>query len=169
MPSRGEAGRGRGSAGIYQHDRIALELLQEFYSFLPTRRATGSARSVLSAAEGMFLLAAMTEATGYLYVVSGEGVNSRSAGRRPLGQGPAGILRLQQQGAVQGGELRQGGYQVYDPWTAIRISALPAMWRPANCTSWAAGGVVPLVRRPARVLQLPLRQLGLTSWKVRWT
>jgi len=102
---------------IYRHDRIALELLQEFYSFLPDAR-NDWVREILLVRrrQGMFLLAAMTEATGYLYLVSGEGVEFQGM----LAEGPWDRDILEFFGYSDREEFMaetnsQQGYQVYEP------------------------------------------------------
>lgn len=60
---------------IYRHDRIALEVLREFYSYLPEGHNDWVREIRLVARrQGMFLLAVMTGASAYLYLVSSEGV-----------------------------------------------------------------------------------------------
>ena len=60
---------------IYQEDRIALELLHEFYSFLPDA-VNDWIREIrlVNRRQGIFLLAVITEEKEYLYMVSSEGV-----------------------------------------------------------------------------------------------
>ncbi|HBI15096.1 MAG TPA: hypothetical protein DDY20_06225 [Desulfobulbaceae bacterium] len=102
---------------IYRHDRIALDLLQEFYSFLPDAH-NDWVREILLVRRrrGMFLLAAMTETTGYLYLVSGEGVEFQGL----LADGPwdRDLLDFfgysgREQFMEEGSSL--DGYQVYEP------------------------------------------------------
>ncbi len=59
----------------YQDDRIALDLLLEFYSYLPEAKAdhVQEIRTVARSG-GLFLLAAITEQSAYMYLISGEGV-----------------------------------------------------------------------------------------------
>ncbi len=60
---------------IYRHDRLALDLLHEFYSFLPEARNDWIREIRLVARrQGILLLAAMTGDGGYLYLVSSEGL-----------------------------------------------------------------------------------------------
>ena len=60
---------------IYRHDRIALDLLHEFYSFLPEGRNDWVREIRLAARQqGLFLLAAVTRESGYFYLVSSEGI-----------------------------------------------------------------------------------------------
>ena len=60
---------------IYRQDKIALDLLHEFYSFLPDA-AEDWVRELrlVCRQKGIFLLAAMTQESGYLYLISSEGV-----------------------------------------------------------------------------------------------
>jgi len=60
---------------IYQEDRIALELLHEFYSFLPDA-VNDWIREIrlVNRRQGIFLLAVITVEKEYLYTVSSEGV-----------------------------------------------------------------------------------------------
>ncbi len=61
---------------IYRHDRLALDLLHEFYSFLPEARNDWIREIRLVARrQGVLLLAAMTGNGGYLYLVSSEGLD----------------------------------------------------------------------------------------------
>ena len=60
---------------IYREDRIALALLQEFYSFLPEAREDWVRElRLLNRHQGIFLLAACTSQHRYLYLVSSEGL-----------------------------------------------------------------------------------------------
>lgn len=60
---------------IYREDRIALTLLQEFYSYLPEAREDWVREiRVLNRHHGIFLLAAYTSQDRYLYLVSSEGL-----------------------------------------------------------------------------------------------
>lgn len=60
---------------IYQNDRIALDLLHEFYGFLPDA-ASDLVREIrmIARRQGVFLLAAVTRENGYIYLVSSEGI-----------------------------------------------------------------------------------------------
>lgn len=60
---------------IYREDRIGLDLLQEFYSFLPDA-VNDWVRELrlVNRRQGIFLLLVLTEAREYLYIVSSEGV-----------------------------------------------------------------------------------------------
>lgn len=60
---------------IYRDDRIALNLLHEFYSFLP-EAVNDWIREIrlVKRQQGIFLLAVMTGENEYLYIVSSEGV-----------------------------------------------------------------------------------------------
>lgn len=60
---------------IYQNDRVALELLHEFYGFLPEAK-NDLVREIRMVArrQGMFLLIAITQESGFIYLVSSEGV-----------------------------------------------------------------------------------------------
>jgi hypothetical protein len=59
----------------FRNDRVALDLLLEFYSFLPEARED-YVRDIrlVARAGGVFLLAAITGESGYLYLVSSEGI-----------------------------------------------------------------------------------------------
>lgn len=60
---------------IYRHDRLALDLLHEFYSFPPEARNDWIREIRLVARrQGVLLLATMTGDGGYLYLVSSEGL-----------------------------------------------------------------------------------------------
>lgn len=60
---------------IYRQDRIALDLLHEFYSFLPDAVEDWIREiRLVNRRRGMFLLAAITKESGYLYLISSEGV-----------------------------------------------------------------------------------------------
>ena len=60
---------------IYLHDRIALDLLHEFYGFLPdARNDLVREIRVIGRRQGLFLLLAVTAESGYIYLVSGEGI-----------------------------------------------------------------------------------------------
>lgn len=60
---------------VYRNDRIGLDLLHEFYSYLPEGE-NDWVREIRMAArrQGVFLLAAITEESGYFYLLSGEGI-----------------------------------------------------------------------------------------------
>lgn len=59
----------------YREDRIALDVLLEFYSYLPEAREDYIRDIRLVArSHGIFLLAAITGLSAYLYLISGEGV-----------------------------------------------------------------------------------------------
>ena len=69
---------------IYRHDRVALDLLHEFYSFLPEGNDDWVREIRLVARrQGLFLLAAVTGGGGYFYLVSSEGIEFHGA----LGEG----------------------------------------------------------------------------------
>ncbi|HHB77228.1 MAG TPA: hypothetical protein ENK84_11935 [Desulfobulbus sp.] len=59
----------------YREDKIALDLLLEFYSYLP-EAGEDYVREIRLVARsgGVFLLAAMTGASAYLYLISSEGI-----------------------------------------------------------------------------------------------
>ncbi len=60
---------------IYRHDRLALDLLHEFYSFLPEARSDWIREiRMVARRQGILLLAAITGNGGYLYLVSSEGL-----------------------------------------------------------------------------------------------
>lgn len=60
---------------IYGEDRIALDMLQEFYSFLPEAREDWVREiRLVNRSRGIFLLAAVTAQDHYLYLVSSEGI-----------------------------------------------------------------------------------------------
>ena len=60
---------------IYGEDRIALDLLYEFYSFLPEAREDWVREiRLVNRRRGIFLLAAATAQEHYLYLVSSEGI-----------------------------------------------------------------------------------------------
>ena len=60
---------------IYRQDKVALDLLHEFYSFLPDAVEDWIREiRLVNRKRGMFLLAAMTQESGYLYLISSEGV-----------------------------------------------------------------------------------------------
>ncbi len=69
---------------MYREDRIALALLQEFYSFLP-EAVNDLVREIrlVHRRQGMFLLAIATGESAYLYLVSSEGVEFQG----PLAEG----------------------------------------------------------------------------------
>ncbi len=60
---------------IYRNDRIALEMLHEFYGFLPEAK-NDLVREIRLAArrQGVFLLIAVARENGYIYMVSSEGI-----------------------------------------------------------------------------------------------
>ncbi len=59
----------------YQDDRIAVELLHEFYSYLPDAKDDWVQEiRLISRQKGLFLLLAMTSISGYVYLVSSEGI-----------------------------------------------------------------------------------------------
>jgi len=60
---------------IYRNDRIALELLHEFYGFLPEAKSD-LVREIrlIARRQGVFLLIAATRESGYIYMVSSEGI-----------------------------------------------------------------------------------------------
>ena len=60
---------------IYREDKIALDLLHEFYSFLPDA-PNDWVREIrtVNRRQGVFLLSTLTEEKEYLYLVSSEGV-----------------------------------------------------------------------------------------------
>ena len=60
---------------VYEQDPVALDLLHEFYSFLPEGENDGVCEiRVLARKQGIFLLAVVTAQSGYLYLVSPEGI-----------------------------------------------------------------------------------------------
>lgn len=60
---------------IYRNDLVALELLHEFYGFLPEARNDWIREiRLVGRRQGMFLLAAITPLNGYMYLVSSEGI-----------------------------------------------------------------------------------------------
>lgn len=60
---------------IYHEDKIALTLLQEFYSYLPEAREDWIRElRLVNRHQGIFLLAARTDLNCYLYLVSSEGI-----------------------------------------------------------------------------------------------
>lgn len=60
---------------LYRNDRFGLTLLHEFYSYLPEARNDWIREiRLISRLKGVFLLAALTPAHGYLYLVSSEGI-----------------------------------------------------------------------------------------------
>lgn len=60
---------------IYREDRLALDLLEEFYSFLPDAVNDWIREiRVVNRRQGIFLLDVVTEGKEYLYTVSSEGV-----------------------------------------------------------------------------------------------
>lgn len=64
----------------YRDDRVALDLLLEFYSYLP-EAMSDHVREIRTVARsgGLFLLAAMTDLSAYMYLVSSEGVEFHGA------------------------------------------------------------------------------------------
>jgi hypothetical protein len=59
----------------YRDDRIALDLLLEFYSYLPDAREDYVKEiRVVARSGGVFLLAAVTKLSIYMYLISGEGI-----------------------------------------------------------------------------------------------
>ncbi len=60
---------------LYRNDPLVLEVLHEFYSFLPEAREDWIREiRLMGRHRGIFLLMAMTGAGGYLYLVSSEGI-----------------------------------------------------------------------------------------------
>lgn len=60
---------------MYRHDRMALDLLHEFYSYLPEARNDWICEvRIAGRRQGILLLAAITPLSGYLYLVSSEGI-----------------------------------------------------------------------------------------------
>ena len=60
---------------IYRNDRIALELLHEFYGFLPdAKNDLIKEIRMVARKQGVFLLLAVTREKEYLYLVSSEGI-----------------------------------------------------------------------------------------------
>ncbi len=60
---------------MYRDDRFALEVLAEFYSYLPDARNDWIREiRVVARQRGIFLLAAITGEDGYLYLISSEGI-----------------------------------------------------------------------------------------------
>ena len=60
---------------IFRDDRLALAVLQEFYSYLPDAREDWIKElRLVGRKQGVFLLAAVTEQDVYLYLVSSEGI-----------------------------------------------------------------------------------------------
>jgi hypothetical protein len=61
---------------IYRNDKIGLDLLHEFYGFLPEAK-DDFVREIRMACrlQGVFLLVAITRESGYIYMVSSEGVD----------------------------------------------------------------------------------------------
>lgn len=70
---------------IYRNDSIALELLHEFYSYLPEARNDWVREiRLVGRRQGMFLLAAITPVNCYVYLVSSEGIEFQGI----LAEGP---------------------------------------------------------------------------------
>jgi hypothetical protein len=64
----------------YRDDKIALDLLEEFYSYLPEAQEDHiKAIRIVARAQGVFLLAASTEISAYLYLISSEGIEFHGA------------------------------------------------------------------------------------------
>ncbi len=60
---------------LYRNDPLVLEVLHEFYSFLPEAREDWIREiRLMGRQQGIFLLMAITGSGGYLYMVSGEGI-----------------------------------------------------------------------------------------------
>lgn len=102
---------------IYRHDRIALELLREFYSFLPDAKSDWVREiRLVGRRQGMFLLAAMTGASAFLYLVSGEGVEFQ--GCLADGLWDRDLLEFfgySSREQFKGESASPEGYQVYEP------------------------------------------------------
>ena len=78
---------------IYRDDRIALAVLQEFYSYLPDAVEDWIKELRLVARrQGVFLLAAVTARDAYLYLVSSEGIEFH--GSLPEGYLDKGLLEF---------------------------------------------------------------------------
>lgn len=138
---------------IYRHDRIALELLHEFYSFLPDAQSEWVREiRLICRRQGMFLLAAMTEATGYLYLVSGEGVEFQGV----LADGPWDRDLLEFFGYSSREQFRaestsKEGYQVYEPMDSdqdvcpschVATGELHELGCPVELCPWCGGQLV---------------------------
>jgi hypothetical protein len=138
---------------IYRHDRIALELLQEFYSFLPDARNDWVREiRLVRRRQGMFLLAAMTEVSGYLYLVSGEGVEFQGM----LAEGPWDRDLLEFFGYSDREEFRAEsgspeGCQVYEPMDSdqdicpschVATGELHELGCPVELCPWCGGQLV---------------------------
>ena len=138
---------------IYQHDRIALELLHEFYSFLPDAQSDWVREiRLIRRRRGVFLLAAMTGATGYLYLVSGEGVEFQGV----LADGPWDRDLLEFFG-YSGREQFMAesnspeGYQIYEPMDSdedicpschVATGELHELGCPVEVCPWCGGQLV---------------------------
>ncbi len=60
---------------IYKEDKVALDLLQEFYSYLPEAENDCVCEiRLLGRRKGVFLLGAVTLHSGYIYLLSSEGI-----------------------------------------------------------------------------------------------
>ena len=138
---------------IYQHDRIALELLHEFYCFLPDAQSDWVREiRLVGRRQGMFLLAAMTGASAYLYLVSGEGVEFQGL----LADGPwdRDLLeffgyRGREQFQEESGDPQS--HQVYEPMDAdpdicpschVATGELHELGCPVELCPWCGGQLV---------------------------
>jgi hypothetical protein len=102
---------------IYRHDRIALDLLHEFYAFLPDAK-NDLVREIRLACrrQGVFLLAAMTRESGYFYLVASEGIEFQgSVAEGMYDQDVLDIFGYSSREQFQAESHRPGKFQVYEP------------------------------------------------------
>lgn len=138
---------------IYQHDRIALTMLQEFYSFLPDAQNDWVREiRLVGRRQGMFLLAAITGASAYIYLVSGEGVEFQGL----LADGPWDRDLLEFFGYSGQAQFRKEssdpeGYEVYEsmdsdreicPSCHVATGELHELGCPVELCPWCGGQLV---------------------------
>ncbi|MCL7488038.1 MAG: hypothetical protein M8357_07700 [Desulfobulbaceae bacterium] len=102
---------------IYRDDRIALDLLHEFYAFLPEAK-NDLVREIRLACrrQGVFLLAAMTRESGYFYLVSSEGIEFQGTVAEGMyDQDVLDFFGYSGREQFQAESSRPGKFQVYEP------------------------------------------------------
>lgn len=138
---------------IYRNDMVALDLLHEFYGFLPEAK-NDMVREIRLVArkQGVFILIAVTYENKYIYLVSSEGVEFQ--GTTADGMYDKDVLDFfgyesREKFLVESGELE--GSQVYEPMDSddnicpachVATGELHEFGCPVELCPWCGGQVV---------------------------
>ena len=102
---------------IYLNDRIALELLHEFYKFLPDAK-NDLVREIrlIGRKQGVFLLLAVTRESGYIYMVTVEGIEFQGTVADGMyDQNVLDFFEYSSREQFQAESKESEKYQVYEP------------------------------------------------------